>query len=125
MHAIRINDPNSLEIAAWNTGRSSDLREYGNRSHAENQFYEFLQGKEFSQIEIEISHSPCTACCDLLVGLLRDRNISGTLRWAQAYEWGVQATNRQALIELLKDWKLAAPESAIPANARNLPIERL
>jgi hypothetical protein len=60
VHAILINDPNFLEIATWNTGQPSDLRKTGNRSHAENQFYEFMRDKEFSKVEIEISHSPCT-----------------------------------------------------------------
>jgi hypothetical protein len=126
VHAIRINDPNFLEVATWNTGRPSDLRETGNRSHAEKQFYEFVQDKAFSQVEIEISHSPCTACCDLLAGLLRGQKVPAILRWGQPYEWGVQATNRQALTDLLKvEWKLAAPASAIPGDALDLPIGRL
>lgn len=126
VHAIRINDPHLLEIATWNTGEASDLRKYGTLTHAENQFYEFVRATEFTQVEIEISHSPCTGCSDMLAGLLRGRNIPAILRWAKPYEWGVQATNRQSLSELLQaGWKLAAPESAIPANALDLPVERL
>src|SRR5262249_40223859 len=34
--------------------------------------------RDFSSIEIEISHSPCTACADMLVGLLRDMKAKGT-----------------------------------------------
>jgi hypothetical protein len=126
VHAILINDPNFLEIATWNTGQPSDLRETGNRSHAEKQFYEFVQDKEFSKVETEISHSPCTVCCDMLAGVPRGRKLPAALRWGQLYEWGVQATNRQSLVDLLKvGWKLAAPESAIPADALDLSIERL
>jgi len=77
--------PGGLEIVTWNTGKAADLKRYGNRSHAEAQFYELMQkpgepGKirDFSSIEIEISHSPCTACADMLVGLLRDMKAKGT-----------------------------------------------
>jgi hypothetical protein len=85
-----------------------------------------MRDKEFSKVEIEISHSPCTACCDLLAGLLRGKKVPAALRWGQPYEWGLQATNRQSLVDLLKvDWRLAAPSSALPTDALDLPIERL
>jgi hypothetical protein len=32
--------PDGLEIVTWNTGEASDLRRYGNRSHAEAQFFQ-------------------------------------------------------------------------------------
>ena len=68
----------ALEIVTWNTGEASDLRRYGNRSHAEAQFFEFMRDREFKSVDIEISHSPCTACADMLVGLLRSMKAKGT-----------------------------------------------
>ena len=57
---------------------------------------------------------------------MRRKKVSATLRWAKPYEWGRQATNRQSLKKLLKvEWKLAAPERAVPPDALDLPIERL
>ena len=64
---IWINKP-ALEIVTWNTREASDLRKYGNKTHAEAQFYEFIREKAFDSVEIEISHSPCTACVDMLAG---------------------------------------------------------
>jgi hypothetical protein len=126
VHAVRLNDPKLLEIATWNTGEASDLRAYGTRSHAESQFYEFMRDKEFEKVEIEMSHSPCTGCCDILAGLLRGKKVQAELRWAKPYEWGIQATNRQSLSALLTaGWTLAAAASAIPSDAQGLPIVRL
>lgn len=125
-HGPVAQNPKLLEIATWNTGKPSDLREYGTRTHAENQFYEFMRGKKFDHVDIELSHSPCTGCCDLLAGLLRGSKATGTLCWARPYEWGIQATTSFALMELLKaGWKLAAPADAIPGGATGLPIRRL
>ena len=56
----------------WNTGEASDLRRDGNKTHAEAQFFNFIRDKVFDSIEIEISHSPCTACIDMLAGWLRN-----------------------------------------------------
>jgi hypothetical protein len=75
---ISITQPNALEVVTWNTGEASDLRKVGNRSHAEAQFFEFIRDRTFDSIEIEISHSPCTACIDMLAGWLRKRMESGT-----------------------------------------------
>jgi hypothetical protein len=75
---ISITQPNALQVVAWNTGEASDLRKVGNRSHAEAQFFEFIRDRTFDSIEIEISHSPCTACIDMLAGWLRKRMESGT-----------------------------------------------
>ncbi|HZX83771.1 MAG TPA: hypothetical protein VFF19_09425 [Reyranella sp.] len=68
----------TLEIVAWNTGEASDLRRYGNRSHAEAQFFEFMRDRDFNSVDIEISHSPCTACADMLAGLLKSMKAKGT-----------------------------------------------
>jgi hypothetical protein len=144
---IWIDDSDALEIITWNTGEASDLRQYGNRSHAEAQFHEFMRGREFTSIEIEISHSPCTACADMLVGLLKNIRAKGStvtraanrrvgqriyigsavttagsvpaaLRWGELYDMPPQATTPQCLRELQSaGWQLAAPRSAIPTAA--------
>src|SRR5262245_20589374 len=121
-----INGSGALEIVTWNTGEASDLRRYGNRSHAEAQFFEFMRDREFASVEIEISHSPCTACADMLVGLLRSMKEKGTtvsraparrvgqriyvgsatstppaipatLRWGELFDVPPQATSPQSL----------------------------
>ena len=142
-----IEGTGALEIVTWNTGEASDLRRYGNRSHAEAQFYEFMRGREFTSVDIEISHSPCTACADMLAGLLRSMkakgttvapgpnrrvgqrvyvgsaiktppNIPATLRWGALFETPPQATTPQSLRELhAVGWHMAAPRSAIPNDA--------
>lgn len=142
--------PGGLEIVTWNTGKAADLKRYGNRSHAEAQFYELMQkpgepGKirDFSSIEIEISHSPCTACADMLVGLLRDMKAKGTaglpakekfgwkdaaipaaLRWGELFSTPPQATTGPYLWKLHEEgWQMSAPrldknrEEAIPENS--------
>ena len=73
-----IDGSGALEIVTWNTGEASDLRRYGNRSHAEAQFFEFMRDRDFKSVDIEISHSPCTACADMLVGLLKSMKAKGT-----------------------------------------------
>lgn len=126
VHGPLLSNRHLLEIATWNTGEASDLRARGTRSHAEHQFYMFMQGRAFDQIEAELSHSPCTGCCDLLAGLIRGRKVSATLRWAKQYQWGVQATNLYSLNELIRaGWKLAAPGTAIPPGTAGLPIQLL
>lgn len=140
-------DTGALEIVTWNTGEASDLRRYGNRSHAEAQFYEFMRDRDFTSIEIEISHSPCTACADMLAGLLRSmrdrassvlrgpsrrvgksvlvgsatdtaRPIPATLRWGALFETPPQGTTPQSLRALqAAGWRLVAPRSAIPNDA--------
>ncbi|MBL6614707.1 MAG: hypothetical protein ISP49_04525 [Reyranella sp.] len=137
----------ALEIVTWNTGEASDLRRYGNRSHAEAQFYEFMRDRDFTSIEIEISHSPCTACADMLAGLLNSmkaraasvlrgpnrrvgkrilvgsatdtaRPIPATLRWGTLFETPPQATTPQSLRQLqAAGWRMAAPRTAIPNDA--------
>ena len=137
----------ALEIVTWNTGEASDLRRYGNRSHAEAQFFEFMRDREFTSVDIEISHSPCTACADMLVGLLKSMKAKGTtvsrgpirrvgqriyvgaaietppaipatLRWGALFETPPQATTPQSLRELQAvGWQMAAPRSAIPNDA--------
>jgi hypothetical protein len=144
---IWIDDSDTLEIVTWNTGKASDLREYGNRSHAEAQFFEFMRDREFTSVEIEISHSPCTACADMLAGLLKTMRVKGTtvtrapnrrvgqriyigsaiatgptlpaaLRWGELYDMPPQATTLQCLRELQNaGWQLAAPRSGIPIGA--------
>lgn len=140
-------DAGALEIVTWNTGEASDLRRYGNRSHAEAQFYEFMRDRDFTSIEIEISHSPCTACADMLAGLLNAmkarsasvlrgpnrrvgkrilvgsaidtaRPIPATLRWGALFETPPQATTPQSLRALqAAGWRMAAPRNAIPNDA--------
>jgi hypothetical protein len=142
-----IGGSGALEIVTWNTGEASDLRRYGNRSHAEAQFYEFMRGREFTSIDIEISHSPCTACADMLAGLLKSMKAKGTtvsrgpsrrvgqrihvgsavnaspaipatLRWGALFETPPQATTPQSLRELhAVGWRMAAPRTAIPNDA--------
>jgi hypothetical protein len=142
-----IDGPGALEIVTWNTGEASDLRRYGNRSHAEAQFYEFMQGHDFTSIDIEISHSPCTACADMLADLLKSMKTRGTtvlrganrrvgqrilvgsaidkppaipatLRWGALFETPPQATTPQSLRELhAAGWRMAAPRTAIPNDA--------
>ena len=142
-----IDGSGALEIVTWNTGEASDLRRYGNRSHAEAQFYEFMRGREFTSIDIEISHSPCTACADMLAGLLKSMKAKGTtvsrgpshragqkiyvgsaittpptipatLRWGALFEMPPQATTPQSLRELhAVGWHMAAPRTAIPNHA--------
>jgi hypothetical protein len=137
----------ALEIVTWNTGEASDLRRYGNRSHAEAQFFEFMRDREFTSVEIEISHSHCTACADMLVGLLRSMKEKGTtvsqapnrrvgqriyvgsakrtppaipaaLRWGELFDMPPQATTPQSLRELhAVGWQMAAPRVAIPNGA--------
>jgi hypothetical protein len=144
---IWIDDSDTLEIVTWNTGQASDLRQYGNRSHAEAQFYEFMKDRDFTSVEIEISHSPCSACADMLVGLLMHMKAKGTtvsrapnrrigqriyvgsatatpsalpaaLRWGELYDMPPQATTPQCLRELRSaGWQLAAPRTAIPTDA--------
>ena len=144
---IWIDSSDTLEIVTWNTGEASDLRKYGNRSHAEAQFFEFMRDREFTSVEIEISHSPCSACADMLVGLLRTMKDKGTsvsrapnrrvgqriyigsaittapalpaaLRWGELYDMPPQATTPRCLRELqAAGWQLAAPRSGLPTDA--------
>jgi hypothetical protein len=74
---IWITKTEALEIVAWNSGEASDLRSYGNKTHAEAQFFGLLREKAFDSIEIEISHSPCTACINMLTGWLRSIRSRG------------------------------------------------
>lgn len=142
-----IDGSGAQEIVTWNTGEASDLRRYGNRSHAEAQFFEFMRGREFTSVDIEISHSPCTACADMLVGLLKSMKAKGTtvsrapsrrvghrvyvgarietppdipatLRWGALFETPPQATTPQSLRALQAvGWHMAAPRTAIPNDA--------
>jgi hypothetical protein len=142
-----IDGSGAMEIVTWNTGEASDLRRYGNRSHAEAQFFEFMRDRDFTSVDIEISHSPCTACADMLVGLLRSMkakgttvsrapsrrvgqrvyvgsaieappNIPATLRWGTLFETPPQATTPYSLRELhAVGWHMAAPRTAIPSDA--------
>ena len=103
--------------------------------------------REFTSVEIEISHSPCTACADTLVGLLRSMKEKGTtvsqapnrrvgeriyvgsakrtppaipaaLRWGELFDMPPQATTPQSLRELhAVGWQMAAPRVAIPNGA--------
>lgn len=144
---IWMDGAGTLEIVTWNTGEASDLRRYGNRSHAEAQFFEFMRDREFKSVDIEISHSPCTACADMLVGLLKSMKAKGTtvtqgtnrrvgqriyvgsaiktppaipatLRWGALFETPPQATTPQSLRELHDaGWQMAAPRTAIPNDA--------
>lgn len=146
----------ALEIVTWNIGEASDLRRYGNRSHAERQFIEFMRKpgdvtdwRDFTSVEIEISHSPCTACADMLVGFLKamkakgrtvstsrsgrkiyigykDAALPAALRWGELYDMPPQATTPQCLRELQAvGWQMAAPRAAIPADAGTPPITLL
>ena len=99
----------TLEIVAWNTGEASDLRRYGNRSYAEAQFFEFMRDREFKSVDIEISHSPCTACADMLVGLLRSMKAKGTTV--------TQGTNRRVGQRIYVGSAIETPP-AIPATLR-------
>jgi hypothetical protein len=124
VHAIRIDDPNLLEIATWNTG--PPLKRLGTISHAENQFYEFIKDMVFTKVDVEITHSPCPGCSTMLKGLIDKKKIPAVLRWVTLYEKGDISTNRDSLMDLLKaGWKLEARESGIPVDARDLPITRI
>jgi hypothetical protein len=152
---IWINMAETLEIVAWNTGEASDLRKYGNKTHAEAQFFEFIRNKEFDSIEIEISHSPCTACIDMLAGWLRNRRLQGAafsrepnrrvgnrvyvgsqrtklpdvqaiIRWGTLYDMPPQATTWQYIGDLHKaGWQLAAPGTALPGGTGDAPVRLL
>jgi APOBEC-like N-terminal domain len=101
-----------LEVVTWNTGQTGDLQpETANESHAERQFLEFMRKpgeaewgvfRDFASVDIEISHSPCTACADMLKLFLeknkgtadppakekfgyKDAKIPAALRWAELY----------------------------------------
>ena len=150
---ISITQPNALEVVTWNTGEASDLRKVGNRSHAE--FFEFIRDRTFDSIEIEISHSPCTACIDMLAGWLRKRMESGTtfskptirkvgnrtyvgspgrnlpnvpavIRWGVLYDMPPQATTWQYLSDLYKaGWQLWLPGNALPGGTGSTPVHLL
>ncbi len=152
---IWINAAEALEIVTWNTGEASDLRRYGNKTHAEAQLFEFIRDKAFDSIEIEISHSPCTACVDMLTGWLRDVRARGAtvsrepnrrvgkriyvgspvtklpdlpavIRWGKLYDMPPQATTWEYLGDLRKaGWHLAAPASALPGGAGTAPVTLL
>jgi hypothetical protein len=152
---IWIDKAEALEIVAWNTGEASDLRKYGNKTHAEAQFFGFLREKAFDSIEIEISHSPCTACIDMLTGWLRDIRSQGAtvsrepnrrvgkriyvgseitklpdlpavIRWGKLYDMPPQATTWEYLGDLHKaGWKLMAPGSALPPGIGSAPVTLL
>ena len=139
-----IGSTGALDVLTWNTGEASDLRQYGNITHAERQFVEFMRGRDFTSIEIELSHSPCTACADTLAGWLKtvraqgatvsrapSRRVEGriligspvveeldrqaALRWGQLYATPPQATNWACLGGLqAAGWSLAAPGTALP-----------
>jgi hypothetical protein len=149
---IWINKTEALEIVTWNTGEASDLRKYGNKSHAEAQFFGFIREKAFDSIEIEISHSPCTACIDMLTGWLRnirsqgaavsrepDRRVGNriyvgsqitkppdvpaVIRWGKLYDMPPQATTWEYLGDLHKvGWKLMAPGTALPPGVGSAPV---
>ena len=149
------NKIKALEIVTWNTGDASDLRKYGNRSHAEAQFFEFLRDRAFDSIEIEITHSPCTACIDMLTGLLRSIRSEGAtvsrepnrrvgnriyvgakipqlpclpaiIRWGKLYDMPPQATTWEYLGDLHKTgWKLIAPSTALPPGVGSVPVTLL
>ena len=144
-----------LEIVTWNTGEASDLRRYGNKTHAEAQFFDFIRDRTFNSIEIEISHSPCTACTDMLAGWLRNvrrkgassssqpnrrvgnrvyissavitpKDVSAVIRWGKLYDTPPQATTWHSLLDLHKaGWQLAAPGTALPSGTGDAPVRPL
>ena len=78
--AVPLNpDKPMLEIMTWNTGEASDLKRYGNLTHAERQFVELMGEMPVDSVEVELSHSPCTACSDLLNGWLEKINARGAV----------------------------------------------
>ena len=152
---IWINTSQALEIVTWNTGETSDLRKYGNKTHAEAQLFEFIRDKVFDSIEIEISHSPRTACIDMLAGWLRNSRAQGAtiskesnrragnriyvgsavtnlpevravIRWGKLYDMPPQATTWQYLGDLYRGgWQLAAPGTALPGGTGDVPVRML
>jgi hypothetical protein len=150
-----INMAEALEIVTWNTGEAFDLRKYGNKTHAEAQFSQFVRDKAFNSVEIEISHSPCTACIDMLAGWLRNIRVLGAtvsrepnrrvgnrvyvgsevrklpdvpaiLRWGTLYDMPPQATTWQYLGELHNaGWQFAAPGTALPGGTGDAPVRLL
>lgn len=152
---IWLNTVAALEIVTWNTGEASDLRKYGNKTHAEAQFFEFIRDKAFDSIEIEITHSPCTACIDMLAGWLRNIRAKGAMvsrepnrrvgsriyvgsavtklpdfpaiiRWGKLYDMPPQATTWQYLGDLYNaGWQLVAPGTALPAGSGDVPVRLL
>jgi hypothetical protein len=152
---IWINKAEALEVVTWNTGEASDLRRYGNKTHAEAQFFSFLRERAFDSVEIEISHSPCTACIDMLAGWLRNVRSQGAtisrqpnrrvgnriyvgaaitklpdlpavIRWGKLYDMPPQATTWEYLGDLHKaGWKLMAPGTALPTGIGSAPVTLL
>jgi hypothetical protein len=149
---IELDQTDAIEVMAWNTGEASDLKRYGNLTHAERQFVRFMGDMEFTTIEIEISHSPCTACADMLakwladsrakgrivtkaanrrVGrkiylgspMIKDLDIPAVIRWGELFTSPPQATTWQCLSDLRQaGWGLAAPRSELPLGSGPTPV---
>ena len=149
---IWLDDTAAVEIVTWNTGEASDLRRYGNLTHAEKQFVRFMGDRAFTRVEVEISHSPCTACATMLASWLkearqkgrvvtqqpnrregrrvylgarvvRDPEIPAILRWGQLYTTPPQATGWPAIKELYDaGWRLAAPGTELPNGSGDVPV---
>jgi hypothetical protein len=119
-HKPSLKESNLLEIATWNTGKPSNLQDMANPTHAERQLCEFLNtpNKEryFSSIEVELTHSPCTACCAMLEKLkFKNPGSSASLRWIEPYEIPPQATRKDNLEDLMGvGWELSAPATGLP-----------
>ncbi len=147
------NKSTVITVASWNTGNSQSIsRSRANPSHAERQFIDFMERKQRSDgdffahvtmLDVSLDRSPCAACSDALVGLLRDvrralpapapammvrragvivskseggkSDLSAILRWSQLYESRVHGTSWQSLLDLGNaGWRLIAPRDARP-----------
>jgi hypothetical protein len=155
LRPIWLDYTEAAEILTWNTGQASDLRKYGNLTHAEKQFVRFMGDRQFTRVEVEISHSPCSACTDMLAGwlaecrkkgrmitrapnrrvgrrvyigslLIRDPDVPAILRWGELYTTQPQATTWQSLSILHRaGWRLVAPRNALPSGSGDATVTLL
>ena len=115
----------TVRAVTWNTS-PGDLSPRGTHSHAEFQFYSWLNKHKEIKASIEMielrnfDFSPCDACCDVLAKMLKsirgEQGKQSILReahiyWTEHYEWttlgGIKALSSAG-------WTIHAPGSAYP-----------